>query len=189
LRAASADGWSAVGTDLSHAACVAAHETTGTAVTQAEASALPFRDGAVDLITLVNVLDHTTAARRALDEAARVLRPGGMLVVRVPNGPVHATAARVLSRLGPLARLRGLDAFPILHVFAFGRRALLRLLSAAGFEVVRVVNSEIAGAPPGRLGRALARGVRLVSGVAAALSRGRWLLGPSLEVYARRRPT
>ena len=189
LRAASADGWCAVGTDLSHAACVTAHETTGTAVTQAEASALPFRDGVVDLVTLVNVLDHTTAARRTLDEAARVLRPGGMLVVRVPNGPVHAAAARVLSRLGPLARLRGLDAFPILHVFAFGRRALLRLLSAAGFDVVRVVNSEIAGAPAGRLGRVLAGSVRLVSSVAAALSRGRWLLGPSLEVYARRRPT
>src|SRR5919201_203985 len=53
LRAASANGWCAIGTDLSHAACVTAHQTTGTAVTQAEASALPFRDGALDVVTLV----------------------------------------------------------------------------------------------------------------------------------------
>lgn len=188
LRAAAAGGWRAVGVDLSHAACLAAHETAGAAVTQADARALPFRDGAIDAVTLVNVLDHAVAARRVLDETARVLRPGGALIARVPNGPVHAAAVRALARLGPLARLRGLDAFPIMHVFAFGRRSLVRLLSGAGFEVVRVANSDVAGAPAGRAGRALAWGVGAVSGAAAALSRGRWLLGPSLEVYARRRP-
>ena len=153
---------------------------------QAEATALPFRDGALDAVTLVNVLDHTAAARRTLEEAARVLRPGGLLVVRVPNGPVHATAARVLARLGPLARLRGLDAFPVLHVFAFGRRALVRLLTGAGFDVVRVINSGLAGTPGGRAGRALGSAVQTLAALMAAASRGRWLLGPSLEVYARR---
>ena len=75
-----------------------------------------------------------------------------------------------------------------MHVFAFGRRALVRLLSGTGFDVVRVVNSSMTGAPAGRRGRVLARSVGLVSAVLAAVSRGRWLLGPSLEVYARRRP-
>jgi SAM-dependent methyltransferase len=189
LRAARAEGWRGVGSDLSHSACRAATVAAGTPVAQAEATALPFRDGALDAVTLVNVLDHTASARRALHEAARVLRPGGLLVVRVPNGPVHAGAARTLARLGPLARLRGLDAFPILHVFAFGRRALVRLVSGAGFDVVRVINSGLAGAPDGRAGHALAAAVERLSAAVAAASRGRWLLGPSLEVYARRRPT
>jgi len=188
LGAARAEGWRGVGTDLSHAACRAARETTAAPVAQAEAAALPFRDGALDAVTLVNVLDHAAAARRMLDEAARVLRPGGLLVVRVPNGPFHATAARALARLGPLARRRGLDAFPILHVVAFGRRALERLLTGAGFDVVRVINSSLAGAPGGRAGQALGAVVETLAAVAAAASRGRWLLGPSLEVYARRRP-
>jgi SAM-dependent methyltransferase len=187
LAAARADGWRGLGTDLSHAACRAAHDTAGAPVAQAEATALPFRDGALDAVALVNVLDHTAAARRTLEEAARVLRPGGLLVVRVPNGPVHATAARTLARLGPLARLRGLDAFPILHVFAFGRRALVRLLGGTGFEVVRVMNSGLAGAPAGRAGRVLGGAVEALAAVAARVSRGRWLLGPSLEVYARRK--
>jgi hypothetical protein len=100
---------------------------------------------------------------------------------------VHATAARVLARLGPLARLRGWDAFPILHVFAFGRRGLVRLLERAGFDVVRALNSGLAGAPAGPRGAALAAGVRVAAAAAAAVSGGRWLLGPSLELYARRR--
>jgi glycosyltransferase involved in cell wall biosynthesis/SAM-dependent methyltransferase len=187
LAAARADGWRGVGTDLSRAACLAARDTAAAPVAQAQATALPFRDGALDAVTLVNVLDHTAAARRTLEEAARVLRPGGLLVVRVPNGPVHATAARMLARLGPLARLRGLDAFPILHVFAFGRRALVRLLTGAGFDVVRVINSGLAGAPAGRAGRVLGGAVEALAALTAAASRGRWLLGPSLEVYARRR--
>jgi SAM-dependent methyltransferase len=187
LSAAQSDGWRGVGTDLSHAACVAARETAATPIAQAEAIALPFRAGALDAVTLVNVLDHTAAARRTLEEAARVLRPGGLLVVRVPNGPVHAMAANALARLGPLARLRGLDAFPILHVFAFGRGALVRLLAGTGFEVVDVINSDLAGAPGGRAGRALGAAVQTLAALAAAASGGRWLLGPSLEVYARRR--
>jgi glycosyltransferase involved in cell wall biosynthesis/SAM-dependent methyltransferase len=188
LQAAGGAGWCAIGSDLSHAACVAAR-VAGAPLTQSQAGALPFRDGALDVVTLVNVLDHTVSARRTLDEAARVLRPGGLLVVRVPNGPMHANAARTLARLGPLARLRGLDAFPILHLYAFGRRALVRLLTGAGFDVLHVINSGLAGAPDGRAGRALGVAVERLSAAVAAASRGRWLLGPSLEVYARRRPT
>jgi glycosyltransferase involved in cell wall biosynthesis/SAM-dependent methyltransferase len=189
LRAARAEGWRGVGSDLSHSACRAATVAAGAPVAQAEATALPFRDGTLDAVTLVNVLDHTASARRVLQEAARVLRPGGLVVVRVPNGPVHAGAARMLARLGPLARLRGLDAFPILHVFAFGRRALVRLVTAAGFDVVHVINSGLAGVPDGRAGRALGAAVERLSAAVAAASRGRWLLGPSLELYARRRHT
>src|SRR5205823_1845739 len=99
----------------------------------------------------------------------------------------HAAAASALARLGPLARLRGLDAFPIVHVFAFGRGALVRLLTGAGFDVVDVINSDLAGAPGGGAGRALGAAVRTLAALAAAASRGRWLLGPSLEVYAKRR--
>ena len=189
LRAARDAGWRGIGTDLSHAACAAARETAQVPVAQTAATALPFRDGALDAVALVNVLDHTAAGRCTLEEAARVLRPGGLLVVRVPNGPVHAAAATALSRLGPFARLRSLDAFPILHLFAFGRRALVRLVSRAGFDVVRVVNSGLAGTPAGRVGRVLGWTVATAAAIVATASRGRWLLGPSLEVYARRRPT
>jgi len=128
-------------------------------------------------------------------EAARVLRPGGLLIVRVPNGAFHAGWAHALGRLGPGVRWRGWDAYPILHVFAFGPRALRRLVERAGFDVVDTLNSALASPAPGRaasapaaLARASVRALAWTgAAVVAAVSAGHWLIGPSIEIYARRR--
>ena len=186
--------WRPIGADLSHAACAAARRTTGRPAVEADAAALPFRDGTLDAISLVSVLDHTTQPLAALREAARVLRPGGVLVVRVPNGGFHAGWAHVLGRLGPAVRWRDWDTYPVLRVFAFGRRALRRLAERAGFEVLEVVNSALASPAPDSAASGVTEAARrtlraVTRGGAAAVSLvsgGRWLVGPSIEIYARR---
>ncbi len=50
-------------------------------VRQADASALPLEDGAVDLVTVHQVLHYLEDPRIALAECARVLTPGGLLLV------------------------------------------------------------------------------------------------------------
>jgi 2-polyprenyl-3-methyl-5-hydroxy-6-metoxy-1,4-benzoquinol methylase len=192
--AARAEGWRPVGIDLAHGACRAAARAMAGPVVQADARALPFRAGGLDAVTLVNVLDHTTEPRAALAEAARVLRPGGLLVLRVPNAAFHAPCAGLLGRLGPLARRRRWDAYPILHLFAFGPAALRRLVEHSGFEVLATLNSPLVDAAPGAARGGLAGAARmLVRTLAAtaaaavhALSGGRWVIGPSFELYARR---
>ena len=193
LAAAAAAGWRAVGSDLAHTACVAAR-AEGRAVVQADAGALPFGDAALDAVSLVNVLDHTTRPRAVVHEAARVLRPGGLLVLRVPNGAFHAPWAAVLGRLGPFVRWHRLDVYPVLHVFAFRPAALRRLVEGCGFEVLVIRPSGLAGCAPGAKGwpsgaaRRLLRGLTAgAAAAAAAVSAGRWVLAPSIEVYARRR--
>jgi demethylmenaquinone methyltransferase/2-methoxy-6-polyprenyl-1,4-benzoquinol methylase len=47
-----------------------------------DAARLPVRDASVDAVLIVDALHHFPAVRDALAEAARVLRPGGALVVR-----------------------------------------------------------------------------------------------------------
>lgn len=46
---------------------------------------LPFADGAFDAVTAINVVEHVEAPQAMLEQLARVLRPGGVLVLTFPN--------------------------------------------------------------------------------------------------------
>lgn len=54
-------------------------------ILEGDATALPLPDGLVDAVLLLDVLEHLGDPRRAVAEAHRVLRPGGVLVVSVPH--------------------------------------------------------------------------------------------------------
>ncbi|MCD2199493.1 class I SAM-dependent methyltransferase [Halobacterium sp. KA-4] len=55
---------------------------SGLPAVRGDAAALPYRDDSVDAITIVDALHHFPDRDGALAEAKRVLRPGGVLVVR-----------------------------------------------------------------------------------------------------------
>lgn len=54
---------------------------------------LPYPDGTFDVVTLVEVIEHLENHRAALSELARVLKPGGILILTTPN------VMRIKSRL------------------------------------------------------------------------------------------
>ncbi len=51
----------------------------------ADISRLPFRDDSFDVVSCFEVLEHLDDPAGALGEMARVLRPGGSLLLSVPN--------------------------------------------------------------------------------------------------------
>lgn len=56
---------------------------------------LPFRDASFSLVLLIAVLEHTSEPARVLQEARRVLKPGGRVLIVVPND-VTMSVGRVL---------------------------------------------------------------------------------------------
>jgi SAM-dependent methyltransferase len=56
---------------------------------RADAQALPFGDGSVDAVVMLDIVEHMADPSAVFVEARRVLRPGGCLVVSVPyKGPL-----------------------------------------------------------------------------------------------------
>lgn len=50
----------------------------------ADAARLPFRAGSIDVVALLDVLEHLPEADIAVAEIARVLKPGGRVLIHVP---------------------------------------------------------------------------------------------------------
>lgn len=119
-------GWSAHGTELSDSAATHAREALGVPVFVGPIEEGPFADGSFEAIVFWHVLEHLRDPRSALRHARRLLAPGGLLVVAVPN--YESLQARVGSR-----RWFHLDVPR--HYHHFGLRVLARLLDEEGFDV------------------------------------------------------
>jgi SAM-dependent methyltransferase len=74
------------GLDLSAEAVAVARERHPD-VRHGQVEAIPFDDGSFDLVTCLDVLEHTLDDRRTLAELRRVTRPGGHLLLTVPAYP------------------------------------------------------------------------------------------------------
>ncbi len=98
----------------------------GWAALAGDAGRLPFPDSCFDVVIAAEVLEHLPDDRAAVDELARVLRPGGVLALSVPRfGPELVNWA--LS-----ARYHGVEGG---HVRIYRRSQLRRRLAAAGLSV------------------------------------------------------
>ena len=62
---------------------------------------LPFTTASFDVVLLIAVLEHTREPQRVLAEAKRVLKPGGRVVIVVPNDATMS-AGRLLLRKFPI---------------------------------------------------------------------------------------
>ena len=74
-----------VGVDISPEATAQAAAVGLDARVIDDASRLPFGDGAFDSVVCLEVLEHLFEPQHALREIRRVLKPGGTLILTVPN--------------------------------------------------------------------------------------------------------
>jgi SAM-dependent methyltransferase len=76
--------WRATGLDFMALACTLARERTGAEVVQGSVTELPFGDAQFDAVVSADVVCQVEDGARALREFARVVRPGGAVLVNVP---------------------------------------------------------------------------------------------------------
>ena len=97
-----------VGVDLSHVSLRAAHaRLNGSSLfVQGDATSSPLRTGCADVVLLADVLEHVEDPVVPLREAARLLRPGGLLYVNTINSGLRARllAVTVAEGLGLVPR-------------------------------------------------------------------------------------
>lgn len=85
---------SVIGVDISEEACAYARQKYGVDVRQGSAESIPLTDNSIDVIVSFETIEHVTSPSKFLDECARVLRPGGTLIISTPNKDVYATEAQ-----------------------------------------------------------------------------------------------
>ena len=71
--------------DLNERAVASIRQLVGSDVHQIDGGPTPFEDGAFDQIVIVDFLEHIADDRGFARELARVLKPGGQLIINVPH--------------------------------------------------------------------------------------------------------
>jgi glycosyltransferase involved in cell wall biosynthesis len=113
----------------------------GLHVVVARSEALPFREGVFDLVTFLEVIEHTESPSRSLDEVRRVLHRGGHLALTTPNYPMKRLFdLRAAVRQRSLARLKDDPT----HISPLSAGRLGRLLRSR-FEHVGLEGTAILG--------------------------------------------
>ena len=120
-------GWECHGNEIVTADAMAARERYGDRIVASSFEEYPLREGYFDVIALQDVFDHFRDPMPALEKCRRMLRPDGLIVIKVHN----------ISCL--YAKLTGPGFYAVIppsHLFYYDGRTLARALENSGFQVV-----------------------------------------------------
>ena len=124
LQAMQKRGWETVGLETDPVAANLARRRTGSLIHETPLEAADFPEGEFGMVSLLHVLEHVPDPRETLRVAEKLLVPGGILLLALPNaGSVEA-------------RLFGANWYPLdlpRHYWGFSPRTLSRLVKETGF--------------------------------------------------------
>lgn len=170
-------GWEIAGLEMSTLAVERARQALGPVVEAGTLETAPWPDATFDLITLFHVFEHVPDPVGALRKIRALLRPGGVLIVLVPNGASWEFRALAARDPNPLDIPR--------HFYHYTPATLRRLALKAGLHVLAVkpfswnVTPRLTGVLQDRIQRWPAAGATAKAARSLAML-GAWGAGMSL---------
>ncbi len=136
LRLAVSRGWEAVGVDpspsLSNLAKKHGYRVYNSFLNEMPAS----EEGTFDVVAFSDVFEHITEPLAFLREAARFLKPDGVLYVKVPNVRWSIFKQKMLGMAGRHPKQGLWDSYE--HVVHYSDKTLTRMLEKGGFEMLKI---------------------------------------------------
>lgn len=197
LQGAAPGSWELHGIEINPQAAEIARRRPGLQVITGSLAEAAYPDAYFDAVTLWDVLEHVHDPLGDLKRIHRLLKPGGVVLIRLPN--LGSRAARIFGK-----HWGGLE--PPRHLYVFTVQTLSRMLDAAGFEPIsastgisaylsyvqslrfRMVDRGVPLARRQRLLRLLNHPLARLLSVPLFFLDSLFLQGPSLVMTARKSP-
>jgi len=154
LRRFAEQGWDARGIDFSAEAAATANQSDNISVQQGEFAPGLFDAGSFDVVTAWYVLEHARNPVEFVEEVFRILKPGGMFGMRVPNMVFSNVflGLKMIPKMDELLFRLNIDTDgksshfniidPPAHLHGFTPKTIRKLLSDSGFDRISVIPSQ-----------------------------------------------
>lgn len=193
LKMAASKGWEPQGIEVVEDAVNASREIIGhNNVFYGELKAACLEEESFDVITLWDVLVMVNHPYKEIKECHRILKNKGLIGIRLRNVIfqkfvylIHLPFKKILSKLG-------IKHPSVFHPFCFSNIAIEQLLRKSGFANIRVENSPLTPGDPYTYGIGYFPAqftktiIYQISKLVFKISKGRWIIGPSLLIWAEK---
>jgi SAM-dependent methyltransferase len=132
LKKIQQSGWQVEGIEVSKPGRDYAGKRLGLKIHADPLEQLAFSKEYFDAVTLFYVIEHVHDPKQMLTEVHRILRPGGILMLRWP----HSTP--VVKLLGPFSKRYDVFHTPY-HLYDFNPRTMYQLLQQTGFQDIETL--------------------------------------------------
>jgi 2-polyprenyl-3-methyl-5-hydroxy-6-metoxy-1,4-benzoquinol methylase len=181
LKKAMGRGWNIAGIDPSHDSIAYSEDLLGDAIAR-KGTLTDINIATIyDVITMINVLDHSLEPWADVEKARDLLNSGGIIFLRFPNGIIHSALYKISKKIN---FENFVFKYLVFHEYSFTQKFIRKLLNDNSFSIIEIRNASLSGGTFFNL--FLKRAIEIFTNSLSIVSAGRILLGPSLEVMARK---